>query len=176
MAFDVFPCTIVVDFAPPASGGPSNDPLRSSRLNLLLSSASWRREAWPEQLPRLLDPLGVRSICVDSGRRAEEVLRTTPVHIAVIDLSIPLDASSESSRREEAGPRMLRLLRGLDPTPPVVVVRNAAPTERDRARSLSAALREGAFAVLDRPVQMELMLEIMRRIFRRYYKDVWPSA
>ena len=66
--------------------------------------------------------------------------------------------------------------RRLDPTPPTVVVRRARPCEKDRMRALSSALRDGAFAVLDRPVQIELMLEIMRRILRRYYKDVWPSA
>ena len=41
-------------------------------------------------------------------------------------------------------------------------------------RLLGQSLREGAFAVLDRPVSIEDMLEVMRRILRRYYADVWP--
>ena len=99
---------------------------------------------WPEQLPRLLDPLGVRSICVESGRKAEEVICSTPVHIAVIDLAIPLDDLDDTGRREEAGPRMLKLIRRLEPTPPTVVIRGAQPTERERTRALTAALRVGA--------------------------------
>jgi len=47
---------------------------------------------------------------------------------------------------------------------------------RESARSLSAALREGAFAVLDRPIDLEMILEVMRRILRKHYADVWPQS
>jgi hypothetical protein len=36
-------------------------------------------------------------------------------------------------------------------------------------------LREGAFAVLDQPVNLESMLEVLRRIVRRHYSDAWPA-
>jgi hypothetical protein len=47
---------------------------------------------------------------------------------------------------------------------------------RDRCRLLGDALREGAFAVIDRPLRIETMLEVMRRIIRRHYRDHWPAA
>ena len=70
---------------------------------------------------------------------------------------------------------MLQLLRRLDEQPPVVVIRPADPSLRENTRSLGQSLREGVFAVLDQPVAIEDMLEVMRRILRRHYADVWPS-
>jgi hypothetical protein len=75
-----------------------------------------------------------------------------------------------------AGPRVLQLLRRLEQPPPTVVIRPRQPVARDSARGLAAALREGAFAVLDRPIHLEMMLEVMRRILRRHYADVWPMS
>jgi len=169
------------------------------RLNLLLSSAHWRYEPAFEQLPHLLAPLGVRSITVSSGEEATEVIRSVRVHIAVVDLAIPMQrlgageggsgasgagASAGAGRvagagagefqRASAGPRVLQLLRRLDAPPPTVVVRAPPAAVRESARILAEALREGAFAVLDRPVALEAMLEVLRRILRRHYADAWP--
>ena len=150
------------------------------RLNLLLSYGGWREESCVEQLPRLLAPMGIQSIRVESGEEAEQVIRTYRVHIAVVDLAIPLRkiASMEASSTTAStrgGARMLQLLRRLDEQPPTVVIRPPDPSLRESTRSLGQSLREGAFAVLDRPVAIEDMLEVMRRILRRHYADVWPS-
>ena len=158
-----------------------------SRLNLLLSSAHWRYEPAFEQLPHLLAPLGIHSITTSSGEEATEVIRTVRVHIAVVDLSIPLhkpsapspsasSPNSDASRlgMTEAGSRVLQLLRRLEAPPPTVVVRPPPTAARESARTLTEALREGAFAVLDRPVPLEAMLEVLRRIVRRHYADAWP--
>lgn len=161
-----------------------------SRLNLLLSSAHWRYEPAFEQLPQLLAPLGIHSITTSSGEEATEVIRTIRVHIAVVDLSIPLhkpappqqatsasiapNADANRLAMTEAGSRVLQLLRRLDAPPPTVVVRPPPTASRESARTLAEALREGAFAVLDRPVPLEAMLEVLRRIVRRHYADAWP--
>ena len=39
-----------------------------------------------------------------------------------------------------------------------------------------STIQQGAFAVLDRPIEIESMLEVMRRILRRHYADVWPLS
>ena len=150
-------------------------PQTDRRLNLLLSYGGWRDESWADQLPRLLSPLGVQSIKVDSGREAEDVIRQTPVHIAVIDMSIPLDDVQPNEPHKPAGAKVLRLLRRLSPVPPIVAVRRPEPVESERVRALSQALREGAFTVVDQPVNLEIMLQIMQRILKRYYADVWPN-
>ena len=175
----------------------------SPRLNLLLSSAHWRYEPAFEQLPHLLAPLGIRSITASSGEEAADVIHSVRVHIAIVDLSVPMqrlrppsapgvpaatqpcnssaEASSQSISQDmlrfaltAAGPRVLQLLRRLDAPPPTVVVRPPQAAARDSARGLTEALREGAFAVLDRPVPLEAMLEVLRRIVRRHYADSWP--
>jgi len=154
------------------------DRQNDSRLNLLLTYSGWREESWADQLPRLLSPMGIRSIKAESGKEAEEVIRTFPVHIAVIDLHIPLEEHGNGDHaggQSESGARVLQLLRRLKPTPPTVVVRDVHPIERDYVRTLAAALREGAFAVIDHPVRIETMLEVLRRVTRRYYSDLWPS-
>jgi hypothetical protein len=96
------------------------------------------------------------------------------IHIAVVDLSIPLRRGEGAA--VPGGDRILQLLRRLDEPPPTVVVRPPQPAARESARGLGEALRGGAFAVLDRPVHLETMLEVMRRVLRRHYAGHWPDA
>jgi DNA-binding response OmpR family regulator len=146
----------------------------SSRLNLMLGYARWRQDQVIEQLPRLLEPMGIRCLRASTGREATELVRSLQVHIAVVDLTIPME--SETATRDEAGPRVLQLLRRLEQPPPTVVVRPPQPSLRESGRGLADALREGAFAVLDGPVRIEAMLEVLRRVVRRHFSDHWPAA
>ena len=125
------------------------------------------------QLPQLLAPMGIHSIHVESGEEAARAIDEFAIHIAVVDLAIPLQRDLPS---KPGGPRILQLLRRLAQPPPTVVIRPPPVTARQSARGLTEALREGAFAVLDRPIDLESMLEVMRRILRRHYADVWPLA
>lgn len=153
---------------------PTDSAARAPRLNLLLSYGGWRDAATIDHLARLLEPMGICSVRVGSGEEAADAIRSLAVHIAIVDLAIPLHREAPGSA--EGGPRILQLLRRLKQPPPTVVVRPPQPTARESARGLSDALREGAFAVLDRPLQLETMLETMRRILRRHYANVWPDC
>lgn len=149
-----------------------------ARLNILLSYAGWQEDSWADHLPRLLEPMGVRSLRAGSGRQASEVIRQHPVHIAVVDLGLPLEMGSSETRAGEAGARLLELLLRLEQPPPTVVVKRRR-TARDDQREIAAALRAGAFAVVDRPLgtqDLEVMLEVLRRCLRRYYSDRWPDT
>lgn len=156
------------------------------RLNLLLSAAgpvAWRDESWAESLPRLLEPMGVRAWRVRSGREAAEVIRSMTVHIALVDLGLPLDGPAPRPDADpaatgpvsEGGARLLDLLARLAAPPPTVVVKRGR-SQRDDARTLCSALHAGAFAVLERPVQIETALEVMRRILTRHYSGRWPGS
>jgi DNA-binding response OmpR family regulator len=163
------------------SSSSRNDGDRQTRLNLLLSYGGWREQSFADQLPRLLSPMGIRSIRVESGEEAEEVIRKYPVHIAVVDLTIPLRKLCEAAAPmptslTKGGARLLQLLRRLENQPPTVVIRPPEPSSRESAHSLVQSLREGAFTVLDRPVDLEHMLDVMRRILRRHYADLWPTS
>lgn len=155
----------------------------SGRLNLLLSYGGWQAESWVDSLPRLLEPMGVISHRAGTGREATNVIRSRPIHIAIVDLGLPLDAPAECAAAapapsEEGGARLLDLLLRLPVPPPTVVVKRSR-THRDDSRELSAALRAGAFAVIDRPDGMrgmEMMLEVLRRCLVRFYQGRWPGS
>jgi CheY-like chemotaxis protein len=151
----------------------------SHRLNLLLSVPRWREGTAVDHLPPLLSPMGINTLRAASGEEAADLIRTVRVHIAVVDLTVPLQRACRETEMpaasSEGGSRILQLLRRMDQPPPVVVVRPAQPAQKESARSLTEALREGAFAVLDQPVALEAMLEVMRRILRRHYAGLWPA-
>lgn len=158
---------------PGSSGADPSAGCPGGRLRLLVTSGGWRDD-FAEQLPTLLSPMGIDCHRCRSGVEATEFLRRAVVHIAIVDLSIPMDLSS--ARRVPAGPQVLQLLRRLDRPPPTVVVRPPQPDSRASARGLSDALREGAFSVIDGPVRLESLLEVLRRVVRRHYRDHWPAA
>lgn len=162
---------------PPEPGTPDAYVAPTNRLNLLLSCPSWQPASWTEHLPRLLSPQGVTAHWAPSARQAEQLIRQTPVHIAVVDLRVPLDDSRLAPGEhapQEGGPRILQLLSRLACPPPTVVIQSPR-TARDDARHLNAALRCGAFAVVDRTAaDLELMLAVMQRVLARFYQDRWP--
>jgi DNA-binding response OmpR family regulator len=148
------------------------------RLNLLLSSAGWQPDTWADRLAPLLEPMGIHSFRVRTGREASSVIQGNRVHIAVVDLSLPLDACASAPSNEEGGPRLLELLQRLEQPPPTVVITRGRG-HRDDSREVAAALRAGAFAVIDRPRQpgdLELMLEVLRRCLGRFYQGRWPGC
>jgi CheY-like chemotaxis protein len=129
-------------------------------------------------LPRLLEPLGVLSHRAGSGAEATRVIRSRPIHIAVVDLALPLEESAEAPEFSEGGPRLLELLSRLDQPPPVVVVKRGR-TARDEKRDVCEALRLGAFAVIDRPRDvrdLNVMLDVLRRVLERRYQGRWPGT
>ncbi|MDP6602205.1 MAG: hypothetical protein QGH76_07905 [Phycisphaerales bacterium] len=147
---------------------------QDGRLNLLLTCSSWRKDTAIRQLPRLLDPMGIRSFMADSGLEATDLIRGNPVHIALVDLSLPL--RSGGRRGEPGGERILQLLRRLESPPPTIVLRASQATRREHARGLARSLHEGAFTVVDRPLRLETLLDALRRVVRRRYADRWPRA
>ncbi len=165
--------------APSASPDPADPAPTLHRFNLLLSYAGWESDPWVNRLPTLLQPMGVRSYLAASGQEASRVIRQNAVHVAIVDLGLPFDApdAQPSPSPGEGGPRLLQLLARLDAPPPTLVIKRRRTT-RDDQREIAAALRAGAFAVLDRPrdtADLEIVLEVLRRILQRHYANRWPA-
>lgn len=125
--------------------------------------------------------MGVVAHLASSGREASDVIRSVPIHVAVVDLGLPLETiakgDSGDPALEEGGPRLLELLSRLAVPPPVVAVKRGR-TQRDDCRDMSAALRLGAFAVIDRPrdsSDLNVMLEVLRRCLVKHYQGRWPG-
>ena len=148
----------------------------SDRLNVLITDGG---ERWAVQLPRLLEPQGVRSIRVGSLPEATEAIEHERIHVAVVDLALPSGPVAEPSqpavpRPVPGGLKLLQLMRRLEPTPPAVIVRGRLFDPRYDDRHLAEALKLDVFSVLDQPVRIEQMLEVLRRILERYYGGMWP--
>ena len=118
--------------------------------------------------------MGVHCLEARSGSEAEALLRRERIHVAVVDVSVPMSDGVLGS--DAVGSRILQILRRLDQPPPTVVVRPPQPSQRDATRGLHAMLAEGAFAVLDRPFPVESLLETLRRILQRHYAGTWPTG
>lgn len=122
--------------------------------------------------------MGVHSLRAGTGREAKALIQSNPIHIAVVDLGLPLDGSVAEQDLSEGGSRLLELLARLDAPPPTVAVKRQK-SARDDTRELSDALRLGAFAVIDRPSgtrDLELLLEVLRRALSRFYAGRWPHS
>ena len=143
------------------------------RLNLLLTCGSWREDSPILQLPRLLGPFGIRSLTAKNGEEAVQMIEKSDIHIAIVDLAIPL--SEGSVDRRPGGERVLQLLRRLNPRPPTIVIRPQQTSSRENSRSLARSLQEGAFTVVDRPAMIETLLDALHRVLRKHYADRWPK-
>ena len=174
-----------------ASEGSRRADWQPMRLSLLLGYAGWREHTWADSLPALLTPMGITAYRATSGRQASAIIEQTPIHIAVVDLGLPLDDSTPphaESTQDQAGPRLLEILRRLPQPPPTVVIKRTRSARDDR-REVAAALKLGAFAVIDPPRtteptaarspstgDLEVFLEVLRRILYRHYQGRWPTA
>jgi CheY-like chemotaxis protein len=56
------------------------------RFKVLLAN---EQEGWHQTVRRLLEPQGVQTISARSGREALELIESTPVHAAVLDVQMP---------------------------------------------------------------------------------------
>ncbi|MEO0515621.1 MAG: hypothetical protein AAF086_10085 [Planctomycetota bacterium] len=151
------------------SGGP--------RLQVLLTQDRHHPdEHWTHQLPRLLAPLGVDARLATDADEAVRVTRTVRIHAAIIDLATPGSSAPGAAKLEPpaSGLWLLQVLRRLEQTPPTLVV-NAALPPKQAQRLLNEALRLGAFAVINRPVQLNTLLASIQRVLQRHHQNNWPQ-
>lgn len=137
---------------------------------LLTEDRPHPEEHWLSQLPRLLEPQGVVAYVARNGREAIGLAEQFQFHAAVIDLGTP----TEPAARNIAETWLLELIARLPQRPPMVVLRGPAYNRAQAERLLRDALRLGAFSVLDKPVQIEQLLNVLRRLIDRHYHGQWP--
>ena len=166
-------------------GGPDE----RARFNVLLTQDRPRGQThWTTQFPRLLRPHGVVSYVAHSGREAIDLAQTLEIHAAVIDLGTPFERDHPTrsplsstitgeALASGAGGQLwlVELFRRLPNQPPVVVVHHPTYSQRQIERLLREALRLGAFSVLNKPVDLEEILRVFRRLVDRQYRGSWPS-
>jgi len=149
------------------------------RFRVLLTEDRPRRdevEHWTCQLPRLLEPMGVRAYLAGTGREAINVAEEHVIHAAVVDLNTPVDNASDRSRYGGPDVWLLELLGRMPRRPPIVVVNSPALTQRQVQRLLHDALRLGVFAVLNQPFELNQLLAVFQKVLDRVYEGAWPEG
>ena len=128
-----------------------------NRFSVLLAHDS---DGWQETVRRLLEPQGVQTVAVRSGREALEVLQHTQVHVAVLDQQMP----------QLGGLQVIKLMRDIKAPPPSILLANHLTDHL-----LHDALGLRVFSVLSKPVDLNLLLDALARVLKRHYASRWPS-
>jgi len=160
-----------------------------AKLNVLITEdRPHAPEHWTAQLPRLLEPQGVAAYVARSGREAIDVAHRIRVHAAVIDWGTPIGGPSTTTRsvpgglsgngpgNNTNGTWLVELFMRLPHRPPVVVVGGPKISQRQFNRLMREALRLGVFSVVNKPVDLEQMLTVFRRLIDRRYRGAWPLS
>jgi CheY-like chemotaxis protein len=132
--------------------------LHSNRLTVLLPD---QPEGWQATVRTLLEPQGVHTLTVHTGREALEILESdTPIHLAVLDAQMP----------GLGGLQVIKLLREhKKATPPAILL-----SQNLTNHLLHDALAMQVFSVLAKPVDLNLLLDTMARVLKRYHESRWP--
>ncbi|MGD1277320.1 MAG: response regulator [Tepidisphaeraceae bacterium] len=129
----------------------------TNRFTVVLANA---QEDWHQTVCGLLEPQGVHAVSARSGREALELLESTLVHAAVLDVQMP----------QLGGLQVIRLLRELHkPTPAILL------TNHLTSHLLHEALGMQVFSVLSKPVDLNVLLDALARVLRRYHENRWPE-
>ena len=139
------------------------------RFKVLLAN---EQEGWHQTVRRLLEPQGVQTLSARSGREALELIESTPVHVAVLDMQMP----------QLGGLQVVRMMRearkgqshGQAPglpgqTPPAILLANEL-----NSHLLREALAMHVFSVLSKPVDFNVLLDSLARVLKRYHSSQWP--
>jgi two-component system sensor histidine kinase RpfC len=134
------------------------------RFKVLLAN---EQEGWHQTVRRLLEPQGVQTLSARSGREALELIESTPVHVAVLDMQMP----------QLGGLQVVRMMREVQQNrgrgsvvPPAILLANEL-----NSHLLREALAMHVFSVLSKPVDFNVLLDSLARVLKRYHSSRWPG-
>ncbi len=87
------------------------------------------------------------------------MIESSPIHVAVLDTQMP----------QLGGMQVIRLLRERKGAPPAILLANHLTNHL-----LREALGMHVFSVLAKPVDLNLLLDALARVLRRYHESRWP--
>lgn len=120
-------------------------------VNVLASGAHW---AWPEALRRIFRPRGVNLLVAENATEFINIIRTRRIHTTIVDMD------SEHSD----GLATIKIIRMEYPLLPCILL--SSTTGRELLRK---ALRLDVFSVVDKPVDMLILGELLNRLFVKKY-------
>jgi DNA-binding NtrC family response regulator len=122
-------------------------------VNVLASAANW---AWPEALRNLFQPRGVNLMVAEDANDFVHIIGRTRIHTTIVDMD------SERSN----GLATIKIIRMDYPLVPCILL-----TSKVDPDVLGKALRLDVFGVIDKPVKMEVLHQLLNRIFLKKYNS-----
>jgi len=109
---------------------------------------------WRETLREIVEPEGFHTLLASSGEEAVDIVRETPVHLALLDLNLPRMSGIET----------LQLVHQINAILPCILVTANASDEVMRQ-----AFNVRAYSVIPKPVSKNVLLYTMIRALMRVY-------
>jgi DNA-binding NtrC family response regulator len=122
-------------------------------VNVLASEANW---AWPEALRFIFKPRGVNLLVAENANEFVDIIRRKRIHTTIVDMD------SEGSN----GLATVKIIRMEYPLLPCILLTSAAGKSL-----LGDALRLDVFSVIDKPVDMLILLQQLNRLFIKKYNS-----
>ena len=127
-------------------------------VNVLASAADW---AWPQALRSIFQPRGINLLVAHSADDFLGVLRHRRIHTTIVDM----DAEMSD------GLATVRIIRIDYPLLPCIVL--TSQVDQD---ILGRALGLDVFGVIDKPVDMNVLRELLNRLFlKKYNSDIFAE-
>jgi CheY-like chemotaxis protein len=128
-----------------------------NRLTVLFADPE---SSWHSQAAALLQPHGVNTVQVRTGREALSRIEGGEIHLAVLDQNMP----------QLSGLQVVKLSRDFHSPPPAILL------ARDLTNHfMQEALGMKVFSVLGKPVDLNVLLDTLARAIKRHYAGKWPG-
>jgi DNA-binding NtrC family response regulator len=125
-------------------------------VNVLASAANW---AWPEALRSLFRPRGINLMVAENTSDFVHILGRTRIHTTIVDM--------DSERANALA--TIRIIRMDHPLLPCILL-----TSRVDQDVLGKALQLDVFGVVGKPVNMEVLQQLLNRLFlKKYNSDIF---
>lgn len=131
--------------------------MHSNRLTVLLAND---QEGWHRTVRGLLEPQGVRTVSVRSGRQVLDELQREEIHVAVLDAQMP----------QLGGMQVVRMMHQRPKAPPAILLADHLTNQL-----MQEALALNIFSVLSKPVDYASLLDSLARVVRKHYEGRWPG-
>ena len=126
---------------------------KTDEVNILVSPADW---AWPVALKDIFQPRGVNMLLADDADDCVDIIEHSRIHTAIIDMDC----------EKANGLIMVKTIRNHFPHLPCILLSRLA-----EKNLLSQALQLDIFSVIDKPVDMSVLLWQLNRLFVKKYNS-----
>jgi DNA-binding NtrC family response regulator len=120
-------------------------------VNVLLNNADW---AWPQAVRDIFQPRGVNALVADSCNDIVRIVTNNKIHLALLDMS----------QDDLSMIHTLKIIRKHDRLLPCILL-----TGSINDTQLSQVLALNVFTVVNKPVDLHLLIKLMHRLFQKCY-------